>query len=144
MKWNRLLLIPIVLAGLASIFGSDDDNPKKITLLPIAAATCAAASIVVTIAITTKQTSGGDWVTTATGSVTCTPPPPPTGLAGVQVGINWPWNEQLTVTTDSAGNFKAVAKKPAQPSGTAIAGVQPGAPPGGAQPGLVTATSNKL
>jgi hypothetical protein len=62
----------------------------------------------------------------------------------VQVGINWPWNEQLIVTTDSAGNFKAVAKKPAQPSGTAIAGVQPGAPPGGAQPGLVTGTSNKL
>jgi hypothetical protein len=76
--------------------------------------------------------------------VTCTTTTPPTPLRFVQVAINWPWNQAVIVTTDAAGNFTATASTASKPSGTAIAGVQPGAPPGGAQPGPVTATSNKL
>ena len=82
MKWNRLLLIPIVFAGLASIggTGSDDDGSgtAKKSLTAIPATTCPAASISVSITIKATQTGGGDWVTTATGSVTCTATTPAT------------------------------------------------------------------
>jgi hypothetical protein len=144
MNWRRLLLIPIVLAGTASILATGPDENPAPKLATIAATTCPAASISVSITIATVQKGSGDWATTATGSVTCTSTTPATPLANVQVGINWPWNEQVIATTDAKGNFKVTATKAGQPSGTATAGVQPAAPAGGAQPAPVTATSNKL
>ncbi|MGA3081841.1 MAG: hypothetical protein ABSD44_10720 [Terracidiphilus sp.] len=144
MNWRRLLLIPIVLAGAASIVASGpEDNPFK-DLQTVSPVTCAAGSIAVTVAITTKQ-SGTDWVTTATGSVTCTSTTPATPLANVQVGVMWPWKEMGVATTDAKGNYSITsAKKAGQPSGAAVAGVQPATPAGGTAPAPATATSNKL